>query len=406
MLRKICGLLIVSGCFVLTLFADTAGELERLKARIAALEAKQAESKEPVKIPTFLQGLEFTAGATFVAQGTDNVNGGAARTRDSRFDASYSSDIGLSKEFSDIGGLAFIELETGEGEGLEDNLSLFSGVNADSNNAGRVELAQAGYSQKMFSDKLALTFGKLDPTGTFDGNEAANDETAQFLAPMFVNNPAIEFPDNGAGITAVYSPFDKIELSYGIFDGNSDWEKACDNLFNIGQVGLKTSLFDKDGNYRFIVWHSNTNHTKWLDTTKEKEAAYGFAVSFDQKLTDDLTMFSRYGWQNPKVYVADNGYSLEHAWSLGLQLTGSKWGRNSDALGFAFGQNVASDDYKDVSAVRADVENHFELYYKVTVNEHLAITPDLQYIINPFGSDAAANDNDVFIGGLRAQVDF
>ena len=269
----------------------------------------------------------------------------------------------------------------------------------------------------MCKDKAVLTFGKLDPTAYFDNNEVANDETTQFLGRIFRNSPTIEFPDNGASIRAAYLPWEWLEVSYGLFDANSDWEKVGDNLFNIGQITFKTNFFNLPGNYRFLGWNNNVYHTKWLAAEKTKEAAFGFGLSFDQKLTDITTAFLRYGWQDPKVCnpdiktTGDLNYSLEHSWSAGLQFEGKPWGRENDVLAFAVGQILPSDDYKKAGesldpARRAKTEGHFEAYYRIYANKYLSITPDFQYIWNPFGKDVAEDTSGIFVGGMRAQVDF
>lgn len=231
------------------------------------------------------------------------------------------------------------------------------------------------------------------------------------------SNPVVEFPDNAAGIRMAYLPAEWLELGYGIFDGNSDWEKVGDNLFNIGQVHFKTEVLELPGNYRFYAWNSNVNYTKWMDTAKEKEAAYGFGLSFDQEISDITTAFFRYGWQNPKVYnpeiktTGDNNFSLERSWSTGLQFEGKPWGRENDVLAFAVGQVFPSDDYKKagsstVTTPNAKTEGHLEAYYRLAVNEHLSISPDVQYVWNPFGKDVTDDTNPILIAGMRAQVDF
>jgi len=223
----------------------------------------------------------------------------------------------------------------------------------------------------------------------------------------------VEFPDNGAGIRAAYLPFEWLELGYGLFDGSAGWEEIGDHLFNIGQAHVKTDFSGLPGNYRIYAWNNNADHTKWLDGEKTKENAYGFGLSFDQKVHDVVTLFTRYGWQNPEVYnpelTATDGsnYSLKHSWSAGLQVEGKPWGRENDVLGFAIGQVIASDDYKEANdGLQAKTEGHLEAYYKIQVNEHLSISPDIQYIWNPYGKDITDNTDGIFIGGVRAQVDF
>ncbi len=368
---------------------------------------------EPIQL---MEGLELGAGGTFIVQGANNINYDEDGRTDKRFrtDGTYSTDVTLGKEFKEIGGKAFVHLEAGQGAGLDDNLSLYSGVNRDAGDSeAKVEVTEFWYEQGLFKDKAALTFGKLDPTAYFDQSEVANDETTQFLGSIFRNSPALEFPDNTAGIRFAYMPLGWLELGYGVFDANSDWEKIGDNLFNIGQAHFKTNFFGLPGNYRFYGWNNNANHTKWLDSEKTKEAVYGFGLSFDQKLNDIVTLFTRYGWQNPEVFnpeltAADgSNYSLEQSWSAGFQVEGKPWGREKDVFAFAVGQVFPSDDYKKANeGFLAKAEGHLEAYYRIHVNDHLSVSPDIQYIWNPFGKDVAGNTGGIFVGGLRAQVDF
>ena len=353
-----------------------------------------------------------------IVQGTNNTNNAASDVtkKEGRADASYSADITLGKEFKEVGGKAFLHLESGQGAGLEDNLTLYSNVNRDADDDNNVRLTEFWYEQALFKDQVALTFGKLDPTAYFDTNDVANDETTQFLGRIFRNNPAIEFPDNTAGVRLAYMPIEWLELGYGVFDGNSDWEKVGDNLFNIGQVTFKTKMFDLPGNYRFLGWNNNVNHTKWSDTEKQKEHNYGFGLSFDQKVTDIVTLFTRYGWQDPKVYnpdimaTDDLNYSIEQSWSAGFQVEGKPWGREKDILALAVGQAIPSKYYKkyttQITDPKARSEGHLEAYYNIHVNDHLSISPDFQYIWNPFGKDIVDDTSPVFVYGMRSQIDF
>ena len=360
------------------------------------------------------EGLEIGVGGTMIIQGANNVNNASSDVdkKVSRTDASYSADITLGKEFKEVGGKAFLHLEAGKGNGLEDDLTLYSNVNRDADNEENVHLTELWYEQGLFKDRALITFGKLDPTAYFDNNEVANDETTQFLGRIFRNSPTLEFPDNTAGIRLAYMPLEWLELGYGVFDANSDWEKIGDNLFNIAQVTFKTNLFNLAGNYRFYGWSNNAYHTKWTDASRTKEASYGFGLSFDQKVSDIATAFLRYGWQDPKVYnpeitaTGDLYYSLEQSWSAGLEFEGRPWGREKDVFAFAVGQVVPSDDYKKARGRIAKTEGHFETYYRIHVNDYLSISPDFQYIWNPFGKDVADDTSGIFVGGMRAQVDF
>lgn len=397
--------------------SDQSRKITEYETKLSKFEVNLHEMPAaPMKL---MEGLELGVGGTMIMQGTDNVNynGDGHTLKEARTDGSYSADITLGKEFKEVGGRVFLHLEAGQGAGLEDNLTLYSNVNRDAGDSeAKVEVTEFWYEQGLFKDKVALTFGKLDPTAYFDQNEVANDETTQFLGRIFRNSPTLDFPDNTAGIRLAYLPVEWLELGYGVFDGNSDWEKIGDNLFNIGQARFKTNFFNLPGNYRFYGWNNNVYHTKWADAEKNKEAAYGFGLSFDQKVTDIVTLFTRYGWQNPKVYnpnimaTGDLNYSLEHSWSAGLQVEGKPWGREKDVFALAVGQAIPSKDYKkyttQITDPKTKTEGHLEAYYRIHVNDHLSLSPDFQYIWNPFGKDVTDDTSGIFVGGMRAQVDF
>ncbi len=136
-------------------------------------------------------------------------------------------------------------------------------------------------------------------------------------------------------------------------------------------------------------------HTKWSDPGTTTQPNFGFGTSFDQKVTDDLTLFGRLGWEDPNVSM------VEWAWSTGFQLEGVPWGRGNDYLGCAVGMDIPGGDYGD--AGNPDLpEGHLELYYNIHLNDNFSVSPDYQLVWNPNGSDS----DPINILGLRGQVDF
>ena len=402
------------------LFARTTEEeLAELKSRITALEQKLTTQEEKlgeqedardtlVKIKEAFDGLSIGAGATFVVQGTNNANGDSlSKNGEDVTDASYSIDLEFEKKFDDYG-MAFIHLETGDGAGVEDELQVFSSVNRDADDSDNsVSVTEAWYEHYFSALPLTLTFGKIDPTSYVDTNEYANDECAQFLGRIFRNSPVVEFPDdNAAGVRATIEPVDFLDVELAAMDANADWEDAFDNIFFSGQLNFKPNLFKRPGNYRVYGWLNDKDYIRWDDAAKTKEENYGFGLSFDQELTDVLAAFARYGWQNPEVYADGSDFSLEQSWSAGIQLAGSLWGRDDDVFAIAFGQVIPSDDYKKANSVKADSEEHLEVYYSFKVNDHLTVSPDIQVIWDPYGGDATNGDKTIFVGGVRTQVDF
>jgi hypothetical protein len=418
--KKVAKLVITAGFFSLlcsTGFAQSReSELSELKQRILKLEQKIAKQEkvagkqketeqELVEIKKIFSGFKIGASATYIIQGTGNANNNSGD--DSATDASYSADLEIEKEFEDYG-LAFLHFEAGNGEGVTDELQVFSNVNADVTGDANFDLIEAWYEHYFKSMPLTLTFGKLDATAYIDANDYANDECSQFLGDMFKNSAVIEFPDdNSAGVRARFESVDFLDIELAAVDANDGWEDIFNNIFFAGQLNFKPNLFDRFGNYRVYGWVNDKDHIKWSSPAETKEKNYGFGLSFDQELTEVLGIFARYGWQNPKVYSSGADFSLEQSWSAGLQLAGNLWGRNDDVLGLAFGQVIPSDDYKAAGTnLKADPENHLEAYYNFKVNDHLSISPDIQVVWNSYGGDAAGGDNTIVVGGIRSQVDF
>lgn len=407
-------------------FADSASdEIAELRARLQKLEERldreqaagvnrSEEKKFSGDIASALHGITVRGSATMIVQGVKDANGDDQLSKNEDVtDASYSVDLEFGKEFEQ--GQAFVHLETGDGSGVDRKLKLFSAVNRDvddSDNA--VSVTEAWYEHQPGKGPFKVAFGKLDPTSVIDNNAYANDEGAQFLGSMFRNSAVIEFPDNGFGARTSYDIGDVADVGLIALDGDSNGNDVADGMFVGGQLNFKPKLLGRDGNYRVVAWSNGQNHTRWSNTEKNKENGYGYGLSFDQELTDVLGAFVRYSWQNPKVVISTTddfdittAAGLEQAYSLGLQVKGSLWGRSEDVSALAFGQVFPSDEYKNQDSSRkADPENHLEWYYNWRVNDNFHLSPDLQVIWNPYGGDAVNGNDTILAGGLRAQIEF
>lgn len=379
-------------------------KLSQVEEKVDGFEGKLEEAKTS-DIGSLTEGIEIGAGATFVYQFTDKANGDdLSQNSEDVGDASYSVDLELSKEFDDYG-KALILFEAGEGAGVEDELKVFSNVNFDATGGdSNLGVVEGWYEQ--YIGPATLRFGKLDPTYLIDNNDYANDEASQFLGRIFRNNPVVAFADNGAGLRLALSPNDLVDIESIVMDGDGDWEDLFEDSFFAGQINIKPNLFDRSGNYRFYGWGSDREHTKWDDVTRTKERNYGFGLSFDQEVNNNMGIFARYGWQNPEVYLNGEDFSLEQSYSVGMQVAGSSWNREDDFFGLAFGGVIPSDDYKKSnSTLKADTEHHLEAYYSYKVNDHLTVSPDIQVIWDPYGGDATNGDKTIIVGGIRGQVD-
>jgi hypothetical protein len=355
-----------------------------------------------------IAGIKISGGATLVLQGVLKANDGSDK---GSAQASYSYDLELSKDFGNDSS-AFAHIEGAAGEGLNDKLWLFSSLNGDAgSSANALEVTELWYEKGFADKKLTFTFGKIDPAAYFDANEAANSETEQFLAGMFVNNSAVALPDPNLGLRATYAPIESFELSYAYFNQNEEWNNIDTNGFNIIEAVYKLS--DK-GKYRVSYWTNNGGIANIKDGKRTLD--YGIGLSADQSVSENVTLFARFGYRNPDADTAEieydeNGDPLEFpsvapqtSWSFGVQFKGSLWSRENDVVGVAFGQNMISKDIADAHNLKSDAETQAEAYYKFSASENIAFTPVVQYVSKPCGGNVS--EDDVFTFGIRTQISF
>lgn len=354
--------------------------------------------------PAFVDGINIAAGITMTGQGTSGNDENTSA--DDVIDGSISADLEISAIMGDHGE-AFIAFEAGNGTGLagefdfnaDGEADLYWGFNADAGPESTVDITEAWYEHTFAEGMVMVTVGELDLSNYFDGNEIANDETTQFLADGFINDPAIEFV-GGPGVRLTVSPAEIINLSIG---AQSDgWESLDEKGFLIAEADIKPKLGDLQGNFRFYVWTNRDDHTDAGDASKTTENGLGFGISADQQVLDFLTLFARLGIRDDDLVE----YEFDTAWSGGAALNGNLWNRDNDVLGLAYGQAMLADHQEDTlkaAGTRPGDEGHFEAYYNLVVNEHVTISPDLQVITNAQGDD---DFKTVVISGVRGQFTF
>jgi high affinity Mn2+ porin len=434
MLKRFLVLLMVMVFVCAPLFSanaqeDLNKEVEFLKQRVQELEEKieeQEESadqdeealkgyrKELAAILEFLKGFEIGFSATGVGQGSvgNHANEGipSDRERADRVDGSISADLEISKRIGNHG-LASVILAGAYGDGLDPRIPSWWGINGDAEGEQRIYLKELWYEHALFDERLIFTLGKVDLSAYVDANEAANDETAQFLSPGFVHSAAIEFPDdNGPGVRVQFIPLELVDISLGWGEGDADWNDLGQRSFFIGEVGLHPEFGGLQGNYRLYGWYRrhlrDEGFVSWDDQIKgdsDSQNGWGLGLSLDQAVTPHVTLFGRVGYQNQEVY------EFGWAWSVGAEVKGGYWGRDDDALGIAYGMAMISDDYRDFKRIIdaepwfTQDESHLELYYRFQLNDHISISPDIQVLWNAQGDKRF---DPVTVIGIRATLEF
>lgn len=152
---------------------------------------------------------------------------------------------------------------------------------------------------------------------------------------------------------------------------------------------------DLSGIHKLGVYYHN--HYDWSNDTipSSKHVNYGIYLVADQCLFrhpdgGELSAFLQVAW-SPASRNTNCNYL-----GFGLNYQGLIAGRTNDALGLAlaragFRNSVSSN------------ESTLELTYKLQMNGHLFIQPDLQYVIHPAGTGVLPDN--AFVGILRVGIE-
>jgi len=411
---------------------------EAMASRLEDVEIELLSLRKQARAIEMVEGVSAGAAMTMVAQ-----KALTGETNESDSQLNYRADISVTLPGGEIGdaeGHLFAQFRLGQGEGLSfinpgfsstPNSTAFQLTEGD--DAAAI-LAQAWYQMDVplngtredASKHLEINFGKIDPFVFFDQNAVADDESSRFLNNAFVHNPLM---DSGgvAGVDAYgFSP--GARLAYHADGTAGEWWRVSLGAFGAGKGASFKDSFDQPfviaqletghqyldglaGTVRLYAWTNGraTPYANAADSGTERQSGWG--LSADQQVTETVTLFARYG------YATQGHVRFNHATTAGMELSGAAWGREKDRLGLAGGWLSASNRFQaDAPTLDADgadgpdfgyaasgAERLAELYYAWHVNEHLELTPDLQWISRP-GADGAAGD--VTVLGLRATMGF
>ena len=144
-----------------------------------------------------------------------------------------------------------------------------------------------------------------------------------------------------------------------------------------------------------------------IKTGKQLDGDYGLYAVADQELWHKpgnpdagLRGFSRIGWAPSDRNLVDFEYEG------GLNLLGPPPGRDKDLAGLAFAYTKTSTGVlSDAGTPPArHYESIIELTYQASINDHLSVQPDVQYVINPSGG--AEHLHNALVVGMRFNLSF
>ena len=250
------------------------------------------------------------------------------------------------------------------------------------------------WRQRLADGKISFVAGLLDATDYVDVYAYASPWTG-FLNFQFSTGSETIYIPNDAALGAAFAMYitDNIYGIASISDAGSDPTKPWDNFnsffangnyFKSVELGYTTGANDFFlNNFHLTYWHSDGS-----DITASLPG-WGIAFSATHYFKNGIHPFLRGG------YAEDGGTLLQKSLVGGFAYQTTEKG---SLLGVSLGWGEVNE-----TSFAPDLDNQItaEVFYKINFSNRFAITPDLQYLINPALNP---NTNSIFIAGIRGRI--
>jgi len=341
----------------------------------------------------------FTFSASYVGDLVSNFNGGIKTG--TTYLGLANIKAGFSTDVADWwkGGQIFVNVgNTHGGKPSETLVGDFQGIS--NIEAGDLTfMYELWYKQNI--GNVSLTVGLQDLNANFAQSEngcAFTNSSFGIQSSIADNIPSPIFPLTALGVNFQWKISDNYKFKAAVFDGtpddfevntyNMNWKLSKNQGFlAVSEFEIDNSLLKgKQGSYKFGVYYHQHN-----DTIDVEQRNGGLYFVGDQQITNKLSLFSQIGI-SPKGINKNNCF-----YSLGVNYKGLFKNRYNDCMGLA----VA---YAGIDGNSVGSETAIELDYHLQINKNLYIKPDIQYIINPAGTDQKLQN--ALVGSVRFGVDF
>lgn len=338
----------------------------------------------------------FTYEASYVGDVVNNLNGGIKTG--TNYLGKVNIGLGFNTEIANWwkGGEFFINFMNTHGD--KPSANLIGDMQVASNiEAGNLSvLYELWYKQTL--GKFNITLGLQD----MNTNYAVTENGGLFLNSSFGVHTVMSdnvslpiFPITALGIDVQWEFSDDTDWRIVLFDGtpnsrnpyNTNWIVGKeDGYLLVSEFHVHKSLIKgQTGCYKLGGYYHQHN----ASTINYHENG-GFYVIADQDINKKLSAFTQIG------FSPNNINNHNHFYSLGVNYKGFSKKRTDDVMGLA----VA---YFGIDDAAIKHETAIELTYKLQLNEHLYLQPDIQYIINPAGTGVKLDN--ALVGIVRFGVE-
>ena len=267
--------------------------------------------------------------------------------------------------------------------------------------------------------RYSITVGRFTLTDFFDNNRYSHDPRTQFMSWATMYNGAWDYAADTRGYTwgwvhEFHTP--RWSVRYGsaaeprtangphfdrrIFRNRADqFEGEVDYSLH-GHLGAIRLLHYENraqaGNYAEAIRLAGATGTT-PDVTATRRVGtlkYGFGVSADQEIRQDIGVFGRLGWNDGKT-ESFAFTAIDRLASVGVSVKGTAWRRSDDTAASAFTINGLSGVHALYLALGGldfligdgrllyGLESIWESYYSAQVRPGVFATLDFQHLVNP-----------------------
>ena len=287
---------------------------------------------------------------------------------------------------------------------------------------------------KVDVSRLTLQAGKFAVLDVFDGNSYAKDTRKDFMNWSMWAPGAFDYSADKLGLAyGATAEFNQkqwaLRSGYFLMDAVSNSNNFDTRVFQRGSYVLELetrySLFSQPGKLRTIAWLNSAFSGSYRETlnnpalnldiaqTRTGRVKYGYVISLEQALSDDLGLFGRWSWNDGRTEIMAFT-DIDASLSLGASIKGTRWGRPDDVIGIGGAINGLSGDHRDFIAagglgpligdgqLNYRRERVLETYYALALTKQITLTADYQLITNP-AYNADRGPVNVFSGRLHGE---
>ena len=245
------------------------------------------------------------------------------------------------------------------------------------------------WKQRFGGGRFSFVAGRMPP-GDYSDTYSLLSSHNFFMSDAFSHDRSVALPKQGIGVAARILPLPIWYVMAGVHDANgSPTELGLRSFFEVREyytwieTGWAPSGTPLGGqSVHLNLWHQDPREAKGT------EEAWGVTFSANKKFTDRWNPFLRAGISRGK-----GGQQIRFLLAGGTGIII----RVSDFLGVATSWSGAVD-----SALRDQFTS--ELFYRLQLTQHVAVTPEIQFTMDP--SKTTATDYLTVASVLRLRVSF